>query len=108
MTTPTHQDAAGADMRQAATPRRPPTWVLAAAALLAVLAVGWHTGWGGAIGSVGVMAAGLGLPWLRREVALGGALTGHLDPGRAQGAALTPAAGPADFAAQAPSGKRCQ
>lgn len=108
MTKPAEQDTASADKHRAATLRRPPTWVLTAAALLAALAVGWHTGWGGAIGGAGVMAVGLGLPWLRREVALGGALTGHLDPGRAQSTALTQAAAPADVAAQAPSGKRRQ
>ena len=45
---------------------------MAAAALLVVLALGWHLGWRGAVGTAAVMAVGLGLPWLRREGALDG------------------------------------
>ena len=72
MTNPADQNTASAHQPPARAQRRPPRWVLAAAALLAVLAVGWHAGWPGAIGSAGMMAAGLGLPWLRREGALDG------------------------------------
>ena len=53
---------------------------MAAAALIAGLALGWQGGWLGAAGTAGVMAVGLGLPWLKRAGAQGGAHIEDFDP----------------------------
>ena len=53
---------------------------MAATALVAGLALGWQGGWLGAMGTAGVIAVGLGLPWLKRESAQSGAMVDGFDP----------------------------
>ena len=55
-------------------------WAVLAAAIAGGLVLGWQGGWLGALGTAGVLAVGLGLPWLKREGHQSDAAAAALDP----------------------------